>query len=245
MTPLVAGAALLFSTGCIETGIQEALKPFDYEAMDVPQGRPPEPGSIWLGDAPSGSFLFFDQKARGAGDLVTVRVLERMSAAGQATTDLSKGSSLGASVNSDVGFQEFVTGPIKWLFRVLGISNPGNDVTPGVATNVVQSQLGDDFAGDGSTQRSGSFTATVTCRVVSVLPGRIFHVRGRRAIAVNKEMQYLSVEGLVRQQDIGIDNTVGSDVLAEARITLDGLGVIDDKQRPGWMTRVLSWLYPF
>ena len=37
---------------------------------------------------------------------------------------------------------------------------------------------------------------------------------------------------------------VGSDALAEARITLDGLGVIDDKQRPGWLTRALSWLYP-
>ena len=58
-------------------------------------------------------------------------------------------------------------------------------------------------------------------------------------------MQYLSVEGLVRQQDIGMDNIVGSDVIAEARITLDGLGVVDDKQRPGWMTRVMSWLYPF
>ncbi len=242
---LLLGVALLGAPGCIENGIKGAFTDFEYEAMGEPAVRRADPGSIWMGEAPSGSFLFFDRKARGVGDLVTVRVLEQMSAAGQASTGLSKNSSMGTSINSDIGFQEFVTGPIRWLFRVLGLSSPSSTVTRGIPTNVVDTSMNDQFAGDGETSRSGSFSATVTCRVVAVLPGRVFHVRGRREIAVNKEMQYLSVEGLVRQQDIGMDNIVGSDVIAEARITLDGLGVVDDKQRPGWMTRVMSWLYPF
>ena len=31
----------------------------------------------------------------------------------------------------------------------------------------------------------------------------------------------------------------------EMRLAYDGMGVIDDKQRPGWMSRVLDWVYPF
>ena len=36
-----------------------------------------------------------------------------------------------------------------------------------------------------------------------------------------------------------------STALAEARLTLDGVGVIDDKQRPPLLARVFDWLYPF
>ena len=49
----------------------------------------------------------------------------------------------------------------------------------------------------------------------------------------------------MRPEDIRIDNTVPSAVLAEARVTVDGIGVVDDKQRPGWLARALDWVYPF
>jgi flagellar L-ring protein precursor FlgH len=71
------------------------------------------------------------------------------------------------------------------------------------------------------------------------------HVRGRRYVVVNHEAQLISIEGLVRREDIGIDNKVASTALAEAQITYDGLGVLDDKQRPGLLARVLDWAYPF
>ena len=81
--------------------------------------------------------------------------------------------------------------------------------------------------------------------MLGVLPGGVFHIKGRRSLLVNREEQLLTLEALVRQDDIGIDNTVDSSVLAEARMRLDGIGVIDDKQGPGWMARVLDWVYPF
>ena len=76
-------------------------------------------------------------------------------------------------------------------------------------------------------------------------PLMVSGVRGRRTIVVNHELQLLTVEGLVRRDDIGIDNTVASTALAEARLTLDGVGVIDDKQRPPLFARFLDWFYPF
>ena len=81
--------------------------------------------------------------------------------------------------------------------------------------------------------------------MVNVLPGNVFHIRGRRSLLVNHEEQFLTLEALVRQEDISINNTVSSVSLAEARLTVDGIGVIDDKQRPPLFARVIDWIYPF
>ena len=172
-------------------------------------------------------------------------VEEEISAEGQASTDPEKRSGLSALITSDVGFQQLISSPLRLIFLLLGVENPRNAGDSGTPLNVVDSEVEDTFEGEGSTSRSGKFDAIVTCRVIQELPGKLFRVRGRRVLIINHEMQYLTVEGFVRQQDIQIDNVVSSSVLADAKITLDGLGVIDDKQRPGWLTRVFSWVYPF
>ena len=81
--------------------------------------------------------------------------------------------------------------------------------------------------------------------VVGVLPNGILHIRGRRSVVVNHEAQYISLEGLVRREDLTIENSVLSNAVAEMRLSYDGIGVLDDKQRPGWMGRLLDWIFPF
>lgn len=67
-------------------------------------------------------------------------------------------------------------------------------------------------------------------------------VKGQQEIVVNGDKQKLVVEGRVRQQDIGSDNTVLSSRLSDARISYTGSGVLNEKQRPGLFTRLLDWL---
>ena len=237
--------AVVGSAGCVEISLREAGEDFDYTPPPPPVAAAPRTeGAIWGGQSASGSFLFFDQKARGVGDLVTVRVVENVKAEETGKTELDKTSTLGAALTSDVGLQQLVQKPLELALKLVGIGSPGVNVPSGTELNVLESANNDTFAGEGTTSREGSFDAIVTCRVVAVLPGPVFHIRGRRAVVVNHERRYLTVEGLVRQLDIGIDNAVASTALAEARITLDGLGVIDDKQRPGWLARAFAWLYP-
>ena len=64
-------------------------------------------------------------------------------------------------------------------------------------------------------------------------------------MVVNHEAQYISLEGLVRREDLTIENSVLSNSVAEMRLSYDGMGVLDDKQRPGFMSRFLDWAYPF
>jgi flagellar L-ring protein precursor FlgH len=235
-------ACALLQVGCIETALLEAYKPLDYEGIETPPPPVPTEGAIWNGTFPSGSFLSFDRKARNVGDLLTVLVTERASAENAASTKTESDSTLSSKLSSDVGYQALST-PISKILELL-VDADTNDVPAGDELNVIDGSSTNEFDGKGGTERSGRFTAVITCRVVAVLPGDVLHVRGRRAIVVNHEMQYMTLEGLVRRADVSIENQVSSTALAEARITLDGLGVIDDKQRPGWLLRAFSWLSP-
>lgn len=236
------GLGCLLLGGCVERALMESMVPFDYEPY--PDSEPPGPteGAIWPGDTPSGSFLFFDSKARGVGDLVTVLIREDLSAEGSASTDLSRDSDVSASVSSQLGFQDVVESALRKLLSPFAEGNVDQAApAAGTTANVIQAGAGNEFQGEGTTSRRGSFEGVITCRVVDVLPGRVFHIRGRRSIVVNHEVQYVTLEGLVRQDDIGIDNTVASTELAEVQLSFDGLGVIDDRQRPGLVGRFFGW----
>lgn len=238
-------AALVATTGCVETAMLERSVPPDYGAWSEEAAPRPADGAIWPGSTAGGSFLYFDRKARGIGDLVTVLVMESTTAENQAKTDTSRKTSQGYSVESDVGLTDLVVKPIKWILKALQLSPDTALPATGAAVDVLTADAESTHEGDGKTERSGKVTTTVTCRVVNVLPGNVFHVRGRRATTVNHEQQWVVVEGLVRQEDVGIDNTVRSTQLAEARIAIDGIGVVDDRQRPGFASRALDWIYPF
>jgi len=240
LLPLVAG-----TTGCVEVALREARVPSDYAPLLLPPPPEPTPGAIYRGDRTSGSFLFYDRKARGVGDLVTVQVLESFSAVGSASTSLDKTSEISAGLSSDVGLGQLVSQAAIWLLGKLGVTDAGVDAGATDTVNVIEADNESRFEGDGETTREGCLSAIVTCRVLAQHPGGILHVRGRRTIVVNHELQLLTVEGLVRRDDIGIDNTVASTALAEARLTLDGVGVIDDKQRPPLFARLMDWFYPF
>lgn len=234
----------VLGSGCVEHAIHEAQIPFEYGALPQSPAEPRAEGAIWPGDTPSGSFLFFDEKARGVGDLVTVKISENLFAEGAAKTDLESKRTLGNTLTSDVGLQNLVAKPIQGLLKLFGIDPEERDVAAGSQLNVVQADSENKYEGDGSTERTSTIQAVITCRVLAVLPGGLFHIRGRRALTVNHETQWLTLEGLARQEDIGVDNTVVSTKLAEVRLGYDGIGVIDDKQRPGFVARILDWIYP-
>ena len=70
-------------------------------------------------------------------------------------------------------------------------------------------------------------------------------IRGTKQVRVNRETQYLTLTGIVRPRDILLNNTVQSNLIAEARIEFTGAGVLADKQGPGWGTRAADALWPF
>jgi len=231
-------------SGCVEHAIREIASPRDFGSLTPPTPPPPTAGGIWRGESGGGSFLYYDKKARGLGDVVTVFLVENLSAEGIANTKTASSSTLGATLSSEIGFTALVHKLAKVFFGVLGVTVPP-DKAPGQDTNILTTDTSNDYDGKGETRRSGKFSGTVTCRVVEALPGDLLHIYGRREIIVNHELQMVTIEGVVRKQDISIDNTVPSTLLADARLTYDGLGTVDDKQRPALIGRLFDWVYPF
>ncbi len=62
---------------------------------------------------------------------------------------------------------------------------------------------------------------------------------------INEEESHLYISGVVRPSDIQADNSVSSNLIADAQVEYTGRGPVADKQRPGWFTRFFDWVWPF
>jgi flagellar L-ring protein FlgH len=212
----------LLGTGCL---IPQASSTTSYAFPQSPMQpvSSPEPaseGSLWSPRrTPS---LVSDVKARNVGDIVTINVVESATASKNATTKTSKQSDLAAGWT---GVLKKISG--DWI---------GGEVKADMANN---------FDGKGETTRSSQLAAYITAQVIQVLPNGYLVIHGSRHVRVNNENQIINVQGVIRTEDINSSNIVLSTYIADARIELIGEGVISDKQRPGWMARVLDWVWPF
>lgn len=153
-----------------------------------------------------------DHKALRAGDNLTVLITEFASLTTSANTTTKKDGS--------------VFGSIKRTRDSQGTT----------------AELGDDFTGGGTIERSGKLLAQLTVTVQSVDANGDLHIKGQQEIAVNDEKQHITIEGIVRPQDIAPDNTVLSTKVSDAKISYKGKGLLAEKQKPGILTRFLSWL---
>ena len=185
-------------------------------------------GSLWQDDAPLIS-MFADQKARTVGDIVTIKITESSAATNKASTATDRSSSLSASV--DAFFNAEKSFPADQPFF-----NPFSKVAGGVQS---------DFQGNGTTKRSGDLNAYITALVTQVLPNGNLVVTGSREVLINSENQIIQLTGVVRPRDISADNQVLSTYVADARIAYSGTGIVNDRQKPGWLSSIVMKVWPF
>lgn len=228
----VATLLSVFVVGCSKPYLEEPPWP-----AATPIARPPERArsanqstSLWADDAPlTGGYD--DRRARHVGDLVTVIVIESSQASREATTDVSRDSSVGAGVTALLG------APLD-----LGLDNlygkTGFDPKLGATT-------ANAYKGAGTTTRKDVLSARVAARVVNILEDGNLVIEGRRQVKVNEETQYLFVRGIARATDITPDNTVSSVALADAQILYGGNGLVASQQKPGWLYRIVDAVWPF
>ena len=117
-----------------------------------------------------------------------------------------------------------------------------SSITP---AKMIGASTKNDFSGSGETTRTGSLSATITARIVDVLPNGNLAVEGKRELYVNNEKKEILVQGIVRQKDIAYDNSILSTQIADAKIIYTGIGVVGEKQSPGWLARIVDIVWPF
>lgn len=180
--------------------------------------RSPRPAGEWAAN------LFSDRRGRAINDIITVRVVESVSATGAADSSLTKNSEAEASVSKLFGLDG----------KLPSFIDPTN-----LASNESQTR----FQGGGSTTRSGELSTTMPARVVDVLPNGDLVLEGIREIDINGDRQIIVLTGSVRTMDVSRQNVVLSSQMAQLRIRYFGKGLIRDNLRPGWLVRILNKIF--
>ena len=105
----------------------------------------------------------------------------------------------------------------------------------------LSSRLESDSRDVGEANRTGDLTAVLSVRVTAIEANGVARIHGSKKVTVDGRLQEIAVEGLVRPQDVGWDNTVLSGAIADAVITYNGkkLG-----PRTGILGRFLGMLWP-
>ncbi|SNY92176.1 flagellar L-ring protein precursor FlgH [Cohaesibacter sp. ES.047] len=167
--------------------------------------------------------FFKEPRAKSIGDVLTVAI----NISDQANLDNKSDRSRSSNNNAGIDF----------AFGLFGFSDQGAgdlDLDSAIETN-----------GRGAINRSETIDLQVAAIVTQKLPNGNLVISGSQEVRVNNEVRVLNVEGIVRTRDIGPDNTITYDKIAEARISYGGRGQVTEMQHPGWGQRVYEKIAPF
>lgn len=181
------------------------------------------PGSLWSSAALL-TDLASDLRASRLNDTVTVLVAENASAVSSGNVQTARTSSAKASVTALAGATK-ATGA---LANLLGTSGD------------------QELKGSGTIGRQTVISTTLGTRVVKVLPNGYLVIEGVKEIRVSSEEQIITVRGVVRPADLGPNNVVQSDLVAQLEVSVNGKGVVGDAiRRPNFLYRLIMGLLPF
>ena len=159
--------------------------------------------------------IFTDRKASQVGDILTILISET------ASTSTTKSSS-----NSKSGSQTLNAG--TGIFGFLAAASASGS---------------DEFKADGSATNTNRASGTVTVTVKEVMPNGNLIVEGTQSIWNNKNEHKITLEGMVRPEDISYRNTIPSSKVADATLKFDGKGPLNAKQRQGILTQIFNILF--
>jgi flagellar L-ring protein FlgH len=187
------------------------------------------------GQAPLGAVSFFavpepEPRVIKKHDLVTVIIREESEFKSEGQTETKKEAALEARID------EFVKLNLKeFTLSSDGLSNP----------LVIRGSGNREFNGEGSVDRSDSFTARVTVEVLDVKPNGNLVLQGRKSIVTDDEVQKFLITGTCRAEDVSADNTVLSTQLKDFDLRKTHKGNVRNATQKGWAGKLLDALNPF
>ncbi|MBI1327378.1 MAG: flagellar basal body L-ring protein FlgH [Alphaproteobacteria bacterium] len=207
-----------------------------YQPITMPMPTP-EPhtklaNSLWSGDKRG---FFKDQRASTVGDILTVTINMDDEAKFENDTTRSRTSGTTAGAPTLMGME--VNPAQGRLAKVLPEAFS--------LGNLFETDSNTTHNGSGEIERKEKIELKLAATITQVLPNGNMVIKGRQEIRVNYENRVLDLSGVIRPQDIAIDNSVPYDKIAEARISYGGKGQIMDVQQPPYGQQVLEILSPF
>jgi len=165
-------------------------------------------GSLWSDSGPMAS-LTADYKATNVGDLITILVVQDVTASNSGSISTNRTFSASSGIDGLPG--KLKTTGMQELFA------PHSKAA---------------LSGKSQAATASSLRTSLTGRVVAVLPTGSLVVEAEREVTMNNEHQTVLLRGLVRRADITTGNVVSSNSIGNLELELKGKGVLSDGTRP-------------
>ena len=232
---LAAAAAALLAAGCASVN---PPPPVDVLPTQLPMVQAPAQPAVH--GRPTGSLFhaasyrpgFEDPRARYVGDLVSIRIEERIEA------QQNSKSTIGRNSKTSAGITDVPLLPSKVAAKVVGHSKLG----AGSETT---------FNGNGDTSSKNKFESSITAVVTEVLPNGHLVITGEKQVGVNRSVDVLRFSGIVdprnlrRSKDGFTPSEIRSEYVANVRVVSRWLGEQAEAQAMGWLARAFNNVTPF
>ena len=223
---LIVLVALLSMTACATHIAPYHAKHRTFDTGKFGKRSAATNGSLYAEGTPG---FIEDPVASRIGDILVIKIDEKDLASHQADTKLNSSDATTYGMPNALGF-------VSALVKKYPSIDPAK---------LFSSTSEQKFTGAGAVQRQGQVTATLPVRVMEILPSGDLVVEGTKVVMVGAEEHHIYMSGIVRKMDIADDDTVPSSRIADAEIEYTGRGDISDTQRRGWLSRLMSKVWPF
>lgn len=183
--------------------------------------------SLWQS---SRQTFFKDQRASKVGDILTILVDIKDEADMENSTERTRTANEGAGLPRLMGFE-------TKLGKVLpGAVNPAE---------LIEAESTSSTVGDGKIEREEEIKLKLAAMIVQTLPNGNFVIQGKQEVRVNNELRELTINGVIRPEDILNNNSISYEKIAEARISYGGRGHLTDVQAPRYGQQLYDIVFPF
>ncbi len=225
-------SSIIAMTGC--NSAPERMQHMSYAPsypVNIPQPAQPNNGSLYQAGALT---LFNDVRAHRIGDIITISLIERMSAnkKDEAKYDKSNNQDYGISTPFTVNTPDNVVGDV-----VNKVTSPIRGLGFGYGSE-------SSFAGKSRVKQDSSLTGSIAVTVVEVIPNGNLVVRGEKWITIHDGDEVVQFAGIIRPEDIQPDNTIASEKVADVRLVYKDVGISGDSARAGVATQWLNKFWP-
>ncbi len=226
--------AMLLLTGCTTTNIARKYAEMPEYVKEQPsEAKQPThyEGSLWTQTSEN---LFADDKARHIGDIVTIVVQEQATSQYSSNLKAQTSSNMSAGLSTLLGFQNRILN----RFKTLG----GKDASK---NGIMGTTSSNQYQGSGENQVNNKLIATITARVVKVLPNHRLFIRGEKQVFTNGEENTLIITGIIDADQISNNDTIDSSYIADAKIFFNGKGIVSSTRNEGWLAKLWNLIKPF
>lgn len=217
---LFISMSILAASGCSHAAkLSDKVQPIPATIAPPPPAPAPT-GSLWHPARGTVLALAEDRRARAVGDMLTIRLVERLQAQKTTGQDASRSSSRSLDLPD--------AKPFSWIPE--GLFSGGADSS---------------FSGGGSARQENRLSGEITVFVTAVLPNGALAIAGDRRLTLTRGEEQVQLTGIVRPEDIGPDNRVASTRVADAQLRYTGTGEVAAQAKQGWLSRFFDRVSPF